>query len=260
VQSALLALLLVILGLLVWRAVNRERREYARFKALRSTKLRQKTYRKWLIESALLMGGLSAAVLLAAWEYVPLVLADAQAWPPVAAAREFLGTPLGVVAAITLAVLFVVGMVLPVFLLRNSVDEIPAIGDIRALLPRNQAELPYGAGLALSAGIFEETLFRLALPALVFGIIGDGPFSFLLCGVLFGLLHLYQKITGVIVATLLGLALAFVYVVSGSILLVIVIHAIIDLRSLVLLPAVLMKPKAAPDAAVEPKPVEPTQP
>ena len=141
--------------------------------------------------------------------------------------------------AIAIAVAFLVGMLLPVFLLRNSVDEVPAIGDIRALLPRNRAELPYGAGLALSAGIFEETLFRLGLPALVFGIIGDGPLAFLLCGVLFGLLHLYQKLTGVLVATVLGLVLAFVYVVSGSILLVIAIHAIIDLRSLVLLPWVL---------------------
>jgi membrane protease YdiL (CAAX protease family) len=255
VQSALLALLLVILGLLVWRAVNRERREYARFKALRSTKLRQKVYRRWLIESTLVMGGLSAAVLLASWVYVPLVLADAQAWPPIAAVREFLGTPLGVFTAVAAAVLFLVGMLLPVFLLRNSVDEVPAIGDIRALLPRNQAELPYGAGLALSAGVFEETLFRLALPALVFGIIGDGPLSFLLCGVLFGLLHLYQKLTGVIVATVLGLALAFLYVVSGSILLVIAIHAIIDLRSLVLLPWMLNRPRL-----VRPAPVEPTEP
>ena len=245
-QSALLALLLVILGLLIWRAVNRERREYARFKALRSTKLRQQTYRKWLIESALLMGGLSAAVLLAAWEFVPQVLADTQAWPPVAVVRDFLGTPLGVVVAIVIAVAFLVGMLLPVFLLRNSVDEIPAIGDIRALLPRNNAELPYGAGLALSAGIFEETLFRLGLPALVFGIIGDGPIAFVLCSVLFGLLHLYQKLTGVLVATVVGLVLAFIYVVSGSILLVIAIHAIIDLRSLVLLPWVLNgRPKDA---------------
>jgi membrane protease YdiL (CAAX protease family) len=243
VQSALLALLLVILGLLVWRAVNRERREYARFKALRSTKLRQKVYRRWLIESTLVMGGLSAAVLLASWEYVPLVLADTQAWPPIAAMREFLTTPLGVFATITITVLFLVGMLLPAFLLRNSVDEVPAIGDIRALLPRNNAELPYGVGLALSAGVFEETLFRLALPALLYGITGNALIAFGGCAVLFGLLHLYQKLTGVVVAIVLGLVLTLVYVVSGSILLVIAIHAIIDLRSLVLLPWVLNRPR-----------------
>src|SRR5205809_941065 len=86
---------------------------------------------------------------------------------------------------VQLAVLFLVGMLLPVFLLRNSVDEIPAVGDIRALLPRNSAELPYGAGLALSAGIFEETLFRLALPALLYGITGNALLAFAGCAVLF---------------------------------------------------------------------------
>src|SRR3954449_9915329 len=81
VQLALLSLLLVVLALLVWRAVTRERREYAQFKRMRSTTARQKVYRKWLIESVLIMGGLSAVVLLAVWTYVPLVLAEAQAWP-----------------------------------------------------------------------------------------------------------------------------------------------------------------------------------
>jgi membrane protease YdiL (CAAX protease family) len=241
VQLALLSLLLVVLALLVWRAVTRERREYAQFKRMRSTTARQKVYRKWLIESVLIMGGLSAVVLLAVWSYVPRVLAEAQAWPPVAALRDFLGTPLGVLTTVVITLLFLVGMLLPAFLLRNTVDEVPAIGDIRALLPRNNAELPYGAGLALSAGIFEETLFRLALPALLYGITGSAPIAFAGCAVLFGLLHLYQKVTGVIVAIVLGLALTLVYVVSGSILLAIAVHAIIDLRSLVLLPWVLNK-------------------
>src|SRR5690348_6064901 len=42
VQLALLSLLLVVLALLVWRAVTRERREYAQFKRMRSTAARQK--------------------------------------------------------------------------------------------------------------------------------------------------------------------------------------------------------------------------
>jgi membrane protease YdiL (CAAX protease family) len=194
-------------------------------------------------------------VLIAVWPYVPQVLAEAQAWPPVAAVRDFLATPAGVFTAIVVAVLFLVGMLLPVFLLRNSVDEIPAVGDIRALLPRNTAELPYGAGLALSAGVFEETLFRLALPALLYGITGNALFAFAGCAVLFGLLHLYQKLTGVIVAIVLGAVLTLVYVVSGSILLAIAVHAIIDLRSLVLLPWVLNRPKpVAPPEQPQPAP------
>lgn len=239
----LLALLLVVVTLLVWRAATRERREYQQFKRMRSTVARQKVMRKWLTESVLVMGGLSAAVLLAAWEYVPMALRDAQQWAPIAASRDFfLETSLGRGLAIGLIVGGVVALVLPIILLRNaSPDDVPKLGDIGALLPRTRGELPYGAGLALSAGVFEELLFRLAFPALLFGIWPNGPAAFLLATLLFGCLHLYQKAVGVLTATLLGLIFAYLYVVSGSILLPIVVHALIDIRSLVLLPLLLGK-------------------
>ncbi|MCS0498899.1 CPBP family intramembrane glutamic endopeptidase [Protaetiibacter mangrovi] len=239
----LLALLLVIVALLVWRAVSRERREYAQFKRMRATSSRQKVMRRWLVESVLVFGGLSAAVLLAAWEYVPQVLRDGQAWEPIAASRAFfLDSPLGRGIAIGAAVGVLVALVLPVLLLRRaSPDDVPKLGDIGALLPRTRGELPYGAGLALSAGVFEELMFRLALPALLFGIWPDGPVAFALSTLLFGALHLYQRWVGVLTATALGAIFAYLYLVSGTILLPIAVHAIVDLRSLVLLPLVIGK-------------------
>lgn len=239
----LLALLLVVVTLLVWRAATRERREYAQFKRMRSTIARQKVMRKWLAESVLVMGGLSAAVLLAAWEFVPTALRDAQAWAPIAASRDFFfDTSLGRGLAIGALIGGLVALVLPLVLLRNtSPDDVPKLGDIGALLPRTRGELPYGAGLAVSAGVFEELLFRLALPALLFGIGLNGPLAFLVATVLFGCLHLYQKAVGVLMATLLGLIFAFLYLVSGSIVLAIVVHVLIDIRSLVLLPLLLGK-------------------
>jgi membrane protease YdiL (CAAX protease family) len=115
-------------------------------------------------------------------------------------------------------------------------DAVPAVGDIRALLPRVRGELTYGFGLGLQAGIFEELLFRLALPALIFGIIGNGPLAFGIATVLFGMLHLYQGLPGILLATLLGVIFAILYVVTGSIVLVIALHAAVDLRTLVLIP------------------------
>jgi membrane protease YdiL (CAAX protease family) len=53
------------------------------------------------------------------------------------------------------------------------------------------------------------------------------------------MLHLYQKAVGVLATTLLGLVFSIVYLLSGSIWVVIVIHALIDLRSLVLIPIVI---------------------
>jgi membrane protease YdiL (CAAX protease family) len=246
VRLALLALLLVVLGLLVWRAATRSRSTYRRFKRLTTTRARQKVYGRWLLESALVMGGLSAAVLLAAVPFVRPVLGQTQSWQPVAAAREFLGTPVGVIASVVALLLVVAVLIVPVLLLRSSVadastegggiDAIPAVGDIRALLPRTRAELSYGVGLALSAGIFEEVLFRLGLPALLFGILGLGPLSFVVAAVLFGMLHLYQGPLGILFAALLGLVFAALYVLTGSIAAPIVLHTLVDLRSLVLIP------------------------
>lgn len=238
----LLALLLVVVTLLIWRATTRERREYQQFKRMRSTVARQKVMRKWLIESVLIMGGLSAAVLLAAWEYVPTALRDAQAWAPIAASRDFFATSLGAGLAIGAVIGGLAAIVVPLILVRNeNSDDIPKLGDIGALLPRTRGELPYGAGLALSAGGFEELLFRLAFPALLFGIWPNSPLAFLLALVLFGCLHLYQRWTGVLAATVLGLIFTYLYLVSGSILLPIVVHVLVDIRSLVLLPLVVGK-------------------
>ena len=237
----LLALLLVVVVLLVWRAITRERREYAQFKRMHATAARQKVMRRWLVESMLVFGGLAGAVLLATWDQVPVVLHEAQAWTPIAASRDFFsGTSLGRGLAIGGAIGALAALVLPVLLLRNAdPDEVPKLGDIGALLPRTRGELPYGAGLALSAGVFEELMFRLAVPTLLFGIWPDPVLAFALATLLFGALHLYQKWVGVVTATLLGAVFAYLYLVSGTILLPIAVHALIDLRALVLLPLVL---------------------
>lgn len=249
-----LALLGLVVGVLIWRAVARERRDYGRFKRLRSTVARQKVYRRWLIEAAASLGGLALVTIVGAWPSIPRVLAAAQQWPPIAAVRAFLAEPYGVAVAIALAVLLVAGMVLPVVLLRNSLDEAPALGDIRALLPRTRGELPYGAGLSLNAGVCEELLFRLGLPALAFAVTGDALVAFAGATVLFGLLHVYQGAWGIVLSTVLGVVFAFLYLVTGSIAVPIVLHALVDLRSMVLIPIFLggILGSRAPRAAVGP--------
>lgn len=245
-DAAALALLGVVVAVLLWRATTRGRRDYARFKRLRSTVARQQVYRRWVIEGALANGGLSLATIVGACSSIPVVLADAQASAPVAAVRAFFGQPYGLPVAIGVAVVLLAGMVLPVVLLRDSPDEAPAVGDIRALLPRTRGELRYGAALSLNAGVFEELLFRLGLPALIFAVSGNTLVAFLGAIVLFALLHVYQGAFGILFSALLGAVFTLLYLVTGSIVVPIVVHALVDLRSLVLIPVVLGKAAAKP--------------
>jgi uncharacterized protein len=239
VDLAALALLGVTIGILFWRAINRERHDYARFKRMRSTIARQKVYRRWLIEAAIILGGLSAATIMGAWSAIPAALSAAQQWPPVAALRESWLGPWGWPVAIVGTLLVLAALIVPVLSIRNSLDEAPAIGDIRALLPRSRGELPYGAALSINAGLFEELLFRLGMPALVFAVTGNAVLAFAVATVLFGVLHLYQGLVGVLFSTVLGVLFLLLYLVTGWIAVPIVLHALIDLRSMILIPVVL---------------------
>jgi membrane protease YdiL (CAAX protease family) len=230
---------LLLLTFMAINAVRKDRREYRRFKRLRSTVRRQKTFAKWLRESFLNFGGAAVVVLLFAWQYVPLFLASVDDWDFVRGGRDAFATTgwLGPTLLVSVAVALLGGAVLGIVLARKETD-IPAIGDVQALLPRNRAELRFGAALAINAGVVEELLFRLAMPALVFGFTGSSVAAIVVSVLVFGLLHVYQGPAGIIGATIIGAVFMALYLATGSILVAIVGHALFDLRSLVLIPMV----------------------
>lgn len=94
----------------------------------------------------------------------------------------------------------------------------------------------YGVCASIAAGVFEEALFRLGLPAILFGLTGSAWLAFLLAGVVFGLVHAYQGWGGAITAGVTGLAITALYVSTGSILICILVNTLIDLRGMVLIP------------------------
>jgi membrane protease YdiL (CAAX protease family) len=241
VQLALLSLLILVIAVLVARAISRERREYGRFKRLRSSTARNKVYARWLRESFFTFGGLSAVILLASSQYVSPALQHAREWAPIAWALNLVSNPVGTAISWAVAAIIVVALIVPIVLLRDHKDAIPTVGDVAALIPRTRSELRFGAALGINAGLVEELLFRLALPALIFALVENGPIAFLASALLFGMLHLYQGRVGVLSSLILGLVFTGIYILSGSILLVIAIHALFDLRSLVLIPLVITK-------------------
>lgn len=231
----MVALVALVVALVV-RAVTKDRNEYQRFTRFERTRNRQRMMRRWLITSFTFFGVSAALLLLLAWRYVGLLLAAVDSTPPgrwlgaLIAENGFIpGLALGV------AIALVLGTVVAIFLARRSAD-VPTIGNIGALLPRNRPELFYGAGLSLNAGLVEELLFRLAVPAAAFGATGSVPAALIGSVVLFGALHAYQGLPGVLGATLIGAFLMLLYLCTGSIVVPIVAHALIDLRSLVVIP------------------------
>jgi len=235
------AALVGVLALMIWRAMRKDRREYARFKRYRSTVRRQAMFRRWVLQSLAIFGGASVLLLLLAANFVPLLLDDINSIPWIVdARREFSSSGFGPGIVIGVSVALIAGAVLGIVAARKETD-IPSLGDVQALLPRTRGELKWGAALSINAGLVEELMFRLALPAALYGVTRNAVAAVVVSLVIFGLLHIYQGVSGVLASFVIGAILMLIYLASGSILLAIAVHAAIDLRSLVLIPVVLFK-------------------
>ena len=104
------------------------------------------------------------------------------------------------------------------------------MGELSALAPRNPAESRAFAMVSVTAGICEEIVYRGMLMGALIPALGLWP-AVALSSVIFGMGHVYQGMTGIIKTTLVGVFMALLTVFSGSLLVAIVLHAIIDLTS-----------------------------
>jgi len=110
-------------------------------------------------------------------------------------------------------------------------------GVVVALLLRGspaRAGRRFFVGVALTAGVAEEVLYRgFLLDYLVHrpGALALTP-ALVLAGLAFGVAHAYQGLLGMVMTGLAGYALAALYVTTGSLLLPVVVHALVDLRVL----------------------------
>ena len=232
-------LLLISAGLL-WVFVRQDAAEYAAFKRLTRTEDRQRCYRAWVLKSfvafcvvallgLVLMHRLDA-VLRMPQEFVLLSHAARAKLPVQEVSTSFLGGP-----GAALLVGLLGGTVLLPMLGRRSKPLM--VGDVEALLPRNGAETGHTAVLAVNAGVCEELYFRLYLPLLLVSIHVPPLYAFVLAGIVFGLIHAYQGVVGVVATTVLGGVMSLVYLASGSLLVVMGVHAALDLLSLVVRPS-----------------------
>jgi membrane protease YdiL (CAAX protease family) len=114
-----------------------------------------------------------------------------------------------------------------------------------ALLPRTPGERRLFTLVGLTAGICEEWLYRAFFLAVVAGLAGGPPDWVLVAvaAVAFGSAHAYQGIGGIVLTGVLGGVLAALYLSTGSLLLPVLLHAVIDLRFL-LVPTRVLPPVA----------------
>jgi len=120
---------------------------------------------------------------------------------------------------------------------RGRHSEPPAHATL-ALLPRTTGERRLFTVVGVTAGVCEEWLYRGFFLAVVAALAG-GPSTAVLvvvAALAFGLAHAYQGLVGVVTTGVLGGIMAAVYLQTGSLLLPVLLHAVIDLRFL-LVPA-----------------------
>jgi membrane protease YdiL (CAAX protease family) len=107
--------------------------------------------------------------------------------------------------------------------------QLPETALLKFLLPRTGRERLVFLGVALSAGIAEELVFRgFLIPAL--NAATDSLWlSVALSSCAFGLIHSYQGASGALRATFLGLLLALPFVTTGSVLPGMAAHTALDI-------------------------------
>jgi membrane protease YdiL (CAAX protease family) len=239
----MLAVSIVIVGaLMIAIQIGQDRIQYPRFKGMSSTLERQSMYRYWTFDSFVRYGALGVAGLFLLHRQNAIIGMPGDflsAWREEAAR---IGLPptrfeaLGTGLAWGLLIGTVIMSIVP-FVLRKTGRRSPVLtGDIAALIPRTAGEIRWGAALSMNAGISEEIFFRLLMPLAWFALTGNASAALMISAVLFGLVHAYQGIVGVLATMAVGALLTFVYLASQQIWLAILLHALIDLRALVAMP------------------------
>lgn len=174
------------------------------------------------------------------WAVTALVLLVVAVAPGVASSDLGLTLPGEMSTTLGMAAGAGVGLVLMAVLRHRGVRfgrGAPEVASLTAMRPRNAAERLHGLAMAVTAGICEEIVYRGFLIALGVGVLGLGtkPAAYLALA-LFVMGHLYQGWRGMLLVAVAGNGLTMLYLKTGSLLLPILLHILIDVVALAATP------------------------
>jgi len=233
---ALVWIAALLVGGACW--VQRDIAAYARFQTHSDTVERQHLYRRWLLESFVVLVGASVVSLWlshALWPLDGFPSAFAPARRLLQSDQE-ISSDQWVPMVIGLAVGIALSLAIQWWRLMKSLS--PQAGPDQALIPRNRGEAMLVLLLSLNAGFSEELFFRLAFPLLLLHVTGSLMVSLVVSVLGFGLAHAHYGWKGVLATTAAGALLTIYYLHHGSLLRVMIAHAIIDIIAFFIRPAI----------------------
>ena len=134
--------------------------------------------------------------------------------------------------------LLAVAVVMAVRSRRGAAGSGSVLGDVDVLLPRTPSERRWFAAVAVTAGVTEEVFYRALALTVLLAVLPGGRWPALVVAALaFGLGHAYQGAVGVVGTAVAALGLGLLYLDTGSLLPGMVLHALVDLRVLLVRPA-----------------------
>lgn len=235
------AVLLAGLAIPLSLAIRRDAGEFEAFKRAADSRERCRYFRRWTLSSALLFIGSALAILLLTGRSAALTTLPAEftALAASLSARrpDLTGLLGGVLGGVVLGLAILAAGVRIGRRRRAAAAPSRAAETLQALLPRNRTEALWATLISVNAGVGEELFFRLLLPLLLSSVTGNALAAFIIAGLLFGVMHVYQGLAGALAVTLLGALMTLVYLWSEQLWLAMLLHALIDLRALLLAPA-----------------------
>jgi membrane protease YdiL (CAAX protease family) len=113
-----------------------------------------------------------------------------------------------------------------------------ALESLSFFLPATPTERAWWVILSVTAGVCEEIVFRGFLLRYLHTTPWQVtlPWAIVISSAIFGLQHLYQGVNGVVQTALVGVLFCTVFLVTGSLVVPMLLHTVMDLRVLLLIP------------------------